>query len=346
MALIIKKNIVPRFEGDTKASLDFLKQVQQELDVKKGQNLDGVIIDFGVEAIIRLSDMGNLRAVAEELEQCKDQGYLISLHAPINPSDPAKVDLTTDEGFRVAEELTQFADRNGIGLIVAHPNTLRSPEHFYGLIDARVLTAPYINSNLDILIESVSKLNRDFSNVKFTIENKPYPATDEKNEGVIYSILCAQFGHIFRLKEAGIPITFDTAHYAITRATINGALATHKLKGKPLSLIIDSMLGLFKEDFIYQPNIEDALTLLGKSVEGIHLNDAGFYQNVNGMNTYWEGLVPGKGSLVNYRDVTNYLKHESKIRDISLVMEVYEKDYKKCPNAFETFKDFLVKLRD
>jgi len=201
MALIIKKNIVPRFKGDTQDSLDFLKRVQEELDVKKGQNLGEVNIDFGVEAIIKLGDVDNLEAVAEELEQCKDQGYPISLHAPINPGDPAKVDLTTEEGFNIAERLTEFADIHNIALIAAHPNALRSQEYFYNLIENGNFTASYIDSNLSVLIENISKLNKSFPNVKFTIENKPYPATDERNEGVIYSLLGAQFDHIFKLKE-------------------------------------------------------------------------------------------------------------------------------------------------
>ncbi len=156
---------------------------------------------------------------------------------------------------------------------------------------------------------------------------------------MIYCPLLATYAQLLQLRDAQLPIAFDTAHYAITRATIQGLLATRnndkELGGK--------VYGLFDDDLVDQPTTSDALRNLGIAVVEVHLNDAVQYKGADGMVTYWEGIVPEKGSLVLYRDVVDPLKHLG--RDMPIVMEIVETDYAKCLNVYETFAGFLRTLR-
>lgn len=316
MKLILKKNILPAFKEDVKSSLDLINRAQKELTYTSK-------IDFGFEAIIRYKDIDNLEVLAENLKAC--DGYRLSLHAPLNHSNPESVDLTTDKGVEIAEKLIEFSDYNNIELIVAHPNRLRPMFDKGYTLSAR-------EEDLNKLITTAIRLDKYSSKVRFAIENKPYPATDEKNEGILYCPLLSSFNQINRVKEAGIPIVFDTAHYAIARSTIHSIIANKNHDG----------LGLFEDDIKKQPTISSSLKELGDSIIEIHLNDIIPYKQVNGLMTYLEAIVPERGTSVYYEDIIIFVNYRK--TDLSILMEVTETDYSASLNAYDCLKDFIEKL--
>ena len=342
MTITLKKNIMPAFPRDIKSSLEFMRKIGPEIIFMKRYAWN---LDLGFEAIVRYQDMENLDTLAENLKAC--EGYPISLHAPLNMEDPKTVDLTTTAGFEIAERLIEFADRNGISLIVSHPNCLMDNKSYTNLNDTvgkeNLENGYYSKLKLSQIVNRAQTLNKMSSNVKFSLENKPYPATDANNEGVMHSPVLGPLEHLLRLREEGIPITFDTAHYGISRSTINGILAGAEWNPeKGIPLYGRNALLLPNWDLVHQPTIRGAIASLDESILEIHLNDAAPYQGVDGLTTYWEALIPGKGSLVQNRDIIPFLKERKS--DLSVVMEVMETDYENCPNTYGCFTNFLRDL--
>jgi sugar phosphate isomerase/epimerase len=333
MKLTLKKNILPAFAGDVTCSLEVVTRIQSETGIRAGQDLHGIKIDYGFEAIIRPEHMEQLDKVEENLKPCKDGEYGLSIHGPLYFQQPEKMDLVNGEGARTAERLIEFADRNNISLIVAHPGMIRVPEKFAGY------SLQQREEDLIKLAGVVKRLNGYSSRVCFSIENKPNPATDEKTEGLLISPVATSYNQLVQLADSGAPLTFDTAHYATTRAAINGIIASATGRGEELGEALKGTWGFFAQDCVVQPEISRVLSKLGDSVRQIHLNDSALYQSFGKMVTQWEGLIPGRGSNVNYSDVTRFLK--SRKNDILVVMEVMERDYQKCPNTLESMCEFL-----
>lgn len=338
--LLLKKDIVPAFKDDVKASLKSLQRVEEELGARRGLRLDsGHVIDLGFEIIVRYKDLTQLTDLAENLKAC--EGLRLSLHAPYNLEDPATVDLTTSQGYEVALRLLEFAVENGIDYVCAHPNVMR-PGFSNWSVEER-------HERLERLVEAALKLNKVSDNVLFAIENKPVPAANySEGRPIFYAPLMGPFAHLEKVTDRGLPLVFDTAHYAITRASIHGRTSAQAWK-QPVPSLDEGcgrQIGLFEEDLVVQPTVPEVLERLGKQIIGIHLNDATpYYTPVRGTTMYWEGLVPGRGGLVSYTDVVRFIRKHPEA-GLSVVMEVVESDYQKCPNTHECFKGFLCELQN
>jgi len=335
--ITLKKNIVPAFKKDIESSITLLKRIKSELYISSGHVCcKGIPVDFGFEAIVRYKDMSNLLALQENLKQC--EGFQLSLHAPLNHDNPETVDLTTSQGFGVLEQLVEFCDKQGIPIIATHPNALRQASYF-----SLEYSRQHQQEKLGQVISAVQKLNQMSGKTQVCLENKPYPATDANFEGILYSPVAASFPQLLELRNAGIPLCFDTAHYATTRATANSMLAPAELKegGLGIEKTIAPLQGFFLEDCVSHPEIPDVLVQLGDAVKEIHHNDAVHYKCVEGSVTYWERLVPGRGSLVNNSDVSAFIKSK---KDLPVVLEVYETDYANNPNSYLAFRNLLIEL--
>ncbi len=329
MKLTLKKNIVPAKDGEVDSNMEFMERLAKA-GIRRGMKIANITIGLGFEAIIRYCDMPQLDSIEKRLTALRN--YPLSIHTPHNHANPQSVDLTAEEGYKIAESVVDLAARCNIPLVVAHPNALRP---------ALEVSAGEKKGKLLLLVENAKRLNEKHHAVRLAVENKPYSSIGDGCDHIIYSPLLATYSDMKVLMQKGIPLVFDTAHYIITRATIHQAFAEFKY-GNPTNL--SHIQKVIQPDEIgHMPDIPDALDSLDNIIAGIHLNSAAPHSKIDGLKVYSEGLVPERTGMVAFDDIVPYLRGRKK--DISVVLEVYEADYKKCSNAMACFVEIVNQLR-
>jgi hypothetical protein len=112
---IIKKNVIISSQEDIDYSKDFEKKATAFINEEYQEGRISEKPQMGFELILRYDDLNNLKQISENKKQL--HGYALSIHSPLNPDDPQKVDIMTAEGFGVARKILSFCHDNDIDLL-------------------------------------------------------------------------------------------------------------------------------------------------------------------------------------------------------------------------------------
>jgi len=363
MRLTITKPAVAAFEWDLKSSLDILNKIKSEYGFSGGELRvnENLVIDTGFQLIVRGKDLVDLGKLERNIVGLKEQ-VPSAVHGPYQYDDSNlwhTADLSRgEEGYQNLLKVIDFSENIGAESIAIHPNAIR---------DKSVLLKQEYNrekriQSLERVIDKILDAQSYAKKVSVDLENKPFPTSNADNSYATYTITLGPFEDIERYVRRGGRLTFDTCHYGISRNTINSALekfgkelTNEKLKGL-------DMLGYFAEDYVVQPKINEAMSVLGGSINNIHLNDGSIYKPIaetgrpdksaklpltGGLQMMYEAYVPGYGELCDNSVIFPWLRENQKDnRRVFLTLEVAEFDnnYKDSPRFMESAHDTINDL--
>ena len=256
------------------------------------------------------------------------------------------------------EKVVNFADNIRAESIAIHPNAIREKSV---LLDSSYTHEKRIQ-HLDAVIENILEAQSHAKGVSVDLENKPFPTTNADNSFATYTITLGPLEDIVKYVKRGGKLTFDTCHYGIAKETINSAIKRFGEELTDEKLRESEMLGYFAKDYVKQPNIDEVMIMIGKSINNIHLNDGSFYKPIpetgkpdlskrlppaSGLQIMWEAYVPGYGELCDNNVIFPWLKENQKDdRRVFLTLEVGEFDgnYKDSPRFKESARSMIKDL--
>jgi sugar phosphate isomerase/epimerase len=239
-------------------------------------------------------------------ERCKR--LYLSLHAPYKEGDFFQNFFSSDQGYENLEDIIEFARRMNISLVNIHASLLYS---FSRLEEIKKSIDEDKQKKIDSVVFRIDQVLREtsFKGVICMENAKPVWSHVLDPRFAIYEIAFVDVEDLIKLNRltAGrVCGTIDIAHF----------LSSH-----------DSS------------ELLSALDSLGGVVPHIHLNDGkGLW--IPFCSDYQEDLVPGTGRMGEtlLRKFLFWLKEQGRSRDINIVVEVGEEDYRNPVNSEESVR--------
>jgi len=268
---------------------------------------------FGLEARVSMNDFSNPSVFESGISELKKlpKSVFLSLHGPIELKKGSKKNFfASEQGFQNLVKTVELANAIGAELINIHAHL------FLSFDEAKTTNR---NDLVKIKKASMAKVKKDLERLirevhppqKICIENVPYCLTADTvldPREMLYEF-CFVDPYDFReivAPEKNIFATIDVCH---------------------LAQVYDSSQLLEKTK------------KLGRGLGHIHLSDTvNIWQPF--ISLVEEGVIPGKGRIGErvFKELLGYFLKYSEKHDLSILIEVHDKDFTKLAESKESFK--------